>query len=122
MGQEEGNDGRAREASGEGGLRRGGTRTPRGRMGIHRTPEWEHGRTSGSGSFEYQCISPCSACGVDVARERTRVLGQRGGSLGITIPPVILKALDLKAGDRLEVRLRSTIIEVARVENSRPET
>jgi antitoxin component of MazEF toxin-antitoxin module len=57
-----------------------------------------------------------------MARERTRVLGQRGGSLGITLPPVILKALNLKAGDRLEVRLRSSIIEIARAIPTGPES
>lgn len=56
-----------------------------------------------------------------MARDRTRVLGQRGGSLGITIPPVILKALDLRAGDRLEVRLRSSLIEIARAGPVQPE-
>lgn len=52
-----------------------------------------------------------------MARERTRVLGRRGGSLGVTIPPVILKALNLKPGDQLEVRLRSRVVELAPVKN-----
>ena len=51
-----------------------------------------------------------------MARGRMRHLGKRGGSLGLTLPSVIVKALGLRVGDPIEVRLRNSVIEIARVE------
>ena len=51
--------------------------------------------------------------------ERKRFLRKQGSSLTVTIPRVIVRALNLEAGELVQIRLRSSIIEIARTESRR---
>jgi len=46
--------------------------------------------------------------------ERKRLLRKQGGSLTVTIPTPIVRALNLTAGECVHVRLRFSVIEISR--------